>query len=57
MPISTDPMPSDAASARNRANAQHSTDPPTTTGKAAGIWGAITHGVLITHPLAVGAAA
>ena len=57
MPISTDPKPSDAIAARNRANARHSTGPRTAAGKAAGSRNAVTHGLRSSHPLAVGAPA
>ena len=53
MPISTDPKPSDAIAARNRANARHSTGPHS----AAGSRDAVTHGLLSSHPLALGAPA
>ena len=49
-----DPQSSDAITARNRANARHSTGPRTTAGKAASSRNALTHGLLSTHSLAVG---
>jgi hypothetical protein len=49
-----DPKPSDAIAARNRANAQLSTGPRSAAGKAASSRNAVTHGLLSTHPLAVG---
>lgn len=48
------PQSSDAITTRNRANARHSTGPRSAAGKAASSRNAVTHGLLSTHPLAVG---
>ena len=50
MPVSTNPLPSDA-------NARLSAGPRSAAGKAAGGRNAVTHGLLTTHPPAVGAPA